>query len=103
MKKSCFLILSALIFGCCESHAQTNNAYADNQIQVEPGVFAIFSGDIDQNGSIDALDFLALDPDIQSGNGGYLVTDLDGSGGVDALDFLILDANIQNGVGVAQP
>jgi hypothetical protein len=92
-------------FGLQEAKAQSNpnKAYADNQIEVEPGVFAIFSGDIDQNGSVDALDFLLLDPDIQNGEGGYLLTDLDGSGGVDAIVFLVLDPNIQNGIGVAIP
>ena len=103
MKKVVLLIVFAMFYASYESKAQTNNAYADNQVEVEPGVFAMFTGDIDQNGSIDALDFLILDPEIQNGSGGYVVTDLDGSGGVDAIDFLILDPNVQNGIGVAQP
>ncbi|MBL7766274.1 MAG: choice-of-anchor J domain-containing protein [Chitinophagaceae bacterium] len=80
-------------------------AYGNNMIQVNtsPVRWAFFSGDIDQSGGIDGDDFNLLDPDIQSGNGGYLSTDLDGSGGVDGDDFNIFDPNSQAGVGAFLP
>ncbi|MBL7766859.1 MAG: hypothetical protein JNJ58_12235 [Chitinophagaceae bacterium] len=78
-------------------------AFGDNQVQVAPGIFAFYSGDIDQSGGVDGDDFNLLDPDIQVGNGGYLSTDLDGSGGVDGDDFNIFDPNAQNGVGAFLP
>lgn len=78
-------------------------AFSSNQIEVEPGIFALYSGDMDQSGGIDGDDFNLIDPDIQSGNGGYLSTDLDGSGGVDGDDFNIFDPNVQNGVGAFLP
>lgn len=65
--------------------------------------WAIYSGDISKDGSVDASDFLELDPSIQNGDGGYVKYDLNGDGSVDATDFLILDPNIQNGVGGARP
>jgi hypothetical protein len=80
-----------------------SQAAFDNQQDNGDLTFSLFNGDLDFSGSVDALDFLLLDPEIQNGSGGYLNMDLDGSGGVDALDFLILDPNIQNGIGVAQP
>ena len=80
-----------------------SQAYGSNQVEVEQGVFALFSGDINQDSAIDAFDYLILDPDIQNGNGGYLSTDLNGDGSVDAFDYLILDPNIQLGVGVSKP
>ncbi|MBL7765300.1 MAG: hypothetical protein JNJ58_04360 [Chitinophagaceae bacterium] len=80
-----------------------NHAYGMNQIQVAPGVWALYSGDINQDGGIDGDDFNALDPDVQAGNGGYLNTDLDGSGGVDGDDFNIFDPNAQIGVGQITP
>ena len=65
--------------------------------------WAIYNGDINQDGAIDGLDFLDLDTSIQNGEGGYAVGDLLGDGSVDGLDFLVLDQNTQNGVGVAIP
>ncbi|MBL7766825.1 MAG: hypothetical protein JNJ58_12065 [Chitinophagaceae bacterium] len=78
-------------------------AFGDNQVQVAPGTYAFYSGDIDQSGGVDGDDFNFLDPDVQNGNGGYLSTDLDGSGGVDGDDFNIFDPNAQSGVGAFLP
>ncbi|MBL7766829.1 MAG: hypothetical protein JNJ58_12085 [Chitinophagaceae bacterium] len=78
-------------------------AYGDNQVQVAPGTYAFYTGDIDQSGGVDGDDFNLLDPDIQNGNGGYLSTDLDGSGGIDGDDFNLFDPNAQNGVGAFLP
>ena len=84
------------------SNAQ-NKAYGNNQVEVEPGIWAMYSGDINQDGVVDALDYLIMDPDIISGASGYLNTDLNGDGSVDALDYLVLDPNIVNGVGANKP
>jgi hypothetical protein len=72
-------------------------------MEVSPNVWAIFSGDINQDFAVDVTDYLILDPDIQNGLGGYVVTDLNGDGAVDVTDYLILDPNIQNGVGAIIP
>ena len=52
---------------------------------------------------MDATDFLDLDPHVQNGDGGYIVSDLNGDGSVDATDFLWLDPNVQNGIGSVTP
>ncbi|MBL7764997.1 MAG: hypothetical protein JNJ58_02810 [Chitinophagaceae bacterium] len=80
-------------------------AYGGNQIQIDssPIRWGIYSGDIDQSGGIDGDDFNIMDPDIQSGNGGYLSSDIDGSGGVDGDDFNIFDPNSQGGIGAFFP
>ena len=78
-------------------------AFGSNQIEVENGVWAFYSGDINQDYSIDAFDYVQLDPDIINGVFGYTVTDLTGDGYVDAFDYIILDANLINGVGVITP
>lgn len=84
----------------------TNNyskVFGDNEVEVEPNIWASYSGDINQDGSIDAFDFLILDPDIFYGDSGYLNTDLNGDGSVDAFDYLIIDSNIFNGITVVSP
>jgi hypothetical protein len=63
----------------------------------------LYSGDINQDGSIDAFDYLVQEPDIINGNSGYLHTDLNGDGAVDAFDYLVLDPNLVSGVGAATP
>lgn len=85
------------------SQAQLNNAFGDNMKEVEPGVWAIFTGDVNQDNTVDASDFLLIDSDIQNFGSGYIVTDLNGDGSVDATDFLLVDFNIQNFVGAVTP
>ena len=65
--------------------------------------FMVFTGDINQDLTVDASDFLSLDQSIQNGDFGYFVGDLNGDGSVDASDFLVLDPNIQLGLGSAIP
>lgn len=65
--------------------------------------FAIYNGDINQDGSIDGSDFVILDFSIQNGDGGYIVTDLNGDGAVDGGDANIYDRNNQNDIGAATP
>lgn len=64
---------------------------------------AIYSGDINQDKTIDISDFLELDPKIQNGDSGYDAGDLNGDGSVDISDFLLLDPNVQGGFGSATP
>lgn len=81
----------------------SNQAYGDNQVQVATGVWAFYSGDVNQDLSIDAFDYLLMDPDIYNGAGGWLATDLNGDGSVDAFDYLIYDPNGYNGITVQSP
>ena len=85
------------------SDSQTQ-AFGANQVETFDQMgWAIYSGDINQDGAIDGGDFLELDPSIQNGDGGYTIGDLNGDGAVDGGDFLVLDPNIQNGIGAAIP
>ena len=64
--------------------------------QIEPGVWAIYSGDINQDKGVDNLDIDALFSDINTSNFGVLATDLNGDGGVDNLDSDTVFPNIDN-------
>lgn len=72
-------------------------------IQVEPGVWAMYNGDVNQDGTIDALDFNDMEADANAFNFGYYVTDITNSGPVDALDFNQLEANSGLFLFVAHP
>jgi len=81
----------------------TNNAYADNQVEVEPGVFAIFSGDLNQDGYIDPFDYTILEIDNLAFAYGYVVSDLNGDGFVDPYDYVIFEKNNLNFIGSIRP
>jgi hypothetical protein len=102
IKQFQLILIVTLAFNAI-ANAQTNNAYGDNQKEVEPGVFAIFSGDVNQDGVIDVLDQGMLDNDMFNFAFGYVVTDLNGDAVVDLLDQGFLDNNMFNFVGVISP
>ncbi|MBX7041524.1 MAG: FG-GAP-like repeat-containing protein [Ignavibacteria bacterium] len=81
-------------------------AYGNNEIQVDASpynVFAFYSGDVNQDGTIDATDISMIDNDAANFTGGYVVTDLTGDDFVDGTDFVIADNNAANFVSVIRP
>jgi len=73
-----------------------NKAYGNNQIEVAPGIWSIYSGDINTDENMDLADVLLLDNDVISFLFGYLSTDLNGDGSVDLQDVSILEPNVLN-------
>lgn len=80
-----------------------NKALGDNLKDNGTGVFLIFNGDINQDGSIDFNDYPALDIGSSNGDIGYLPTDLNGDASVDFNDYPIIDINSSNGVIAIRP
>jgi len=81
-------------------------AYGNNEILVDTDpydVFAFFSGDVNQDGTIDASDLALIDNDASNFVGGYVVTDLTGDNFVDGTDFAIADNNAANFVSAITP
>jgi hypothetical protein len=75
-----------------------SQAYEDNMREIETGVFAFFSGDVNQDQVIDNADSDPVYPDIDNSNFGVLVTDLNGDGVVDNADLDNLLINLDNSV-----
>lgn len=74
-------------------------AYNENMVEVEPGIWAIYSCDVNQDGYVDGFDYPDFDTDSQLGL--FLVytgTDFNGDGYVDGFDYPVYDLNAQNGV-----
>ena len=104
MKKLLAILGLILCVGATnQAQAQTNNAYGDNQIEVETGVFAIYSGDMNQDGFIDIFDQIQLDNNLFDGISGYYPSDLNGDGIIDIFDQIVLDNNLFIGVGTMSP
>ena len=80
-------------------------AFGNNMKQVDasPVRFAIYGGDVNQDGTVDATDLSFIDNDAQGFVSGYVVTDLNGDNFVDGTDFAIADNNAANFVSVIRP
>ena len=75
-----------------------NKAFGDNMKEVESGVWAFYTGDINHDDVIDGSDNISLDFDIYNSEFGYKDTDLNGDGSVDGSDAPIFEINVYNSV-----
>ncbi len=80
-----------------------NKAYGDNQVEVSPNVWALYSGDLNADENIDLLDASLLETDINGFAFGYFATDINGDGNVDLLDSPIVETNINGFVFSSHP
>lgn len=90
------------------SYDMTNSsgaAYGNNLIQTDnaPVVFSVYSGDVNQDGSIDATDLSQIDNASYVFASGYLNTDINGDGFVDATDASVADNNAYEFVETMKP
>ncbi len=69
-----------------------SQAYGNN-LKNTGGVFVIFGGDVNQDGSVDTADMTPVDNDASAFATGYLATDVNGDGTVDTGDMTIIDNN----------
>jgi len=82
-----------------------SKAFGNNMVQVDasPVKFAIYSGDVNQDQTIDGSDQSRIDNDAFSFTSGYVVSDLNGDKIVDGSDLSIVDNNAANFVIVQRP
>jgi len=73
-------------------------AFGDNLIDDGSGVFMIYTGDINQDGSVDFNDYPNLDLASSNGVLGYDPNDLNGDASVDFNDYPLIDVNSSNGI-----
>ena len=78
--------------------SSSSQALGDNMIEVESGVWAFYSGDMNQDLVVDGTDSDVLVDDIANSNFGALATDLNGDGSVDGSDSDIFFPNLENSV-----
>jgi len=79
-----------------------NKAFGNNQ-KLMDGLFALYSGDVNQDGVCDVTDFNLTSADVRIISLGYKKTDLNGDGVVDVSDFNILAANVRAIVSKLRP
>jgi len=79
-----------------------SNAYGNNQI-LKGKNWCLYSGDVNQDGTIDASDISSIDNDANINTKGYVLTDLTGDYYVDASDLSIVENNAGNSVMLIRP
>lgn len=82
-----------------------NKAFGNNQIQVNssPVRFAVYSGDVNQDGTVDAGDLSQVENDVASSESGYIQSDVTGDDYADAEDLSLVENNASSGVNVVKP
>lgn len=82
-----------------------SSAYGYNQVKVRnsPPVYAFYTGDINQDGTVDASDLSMIDNAVTGFLTGYLNEDVSGDNFVDATDYAYADNNAKKFVSVSKP
>ena len=78
-------------------------AFDSNMVLVESGVWAFYSGDINQDEVIDGTDLVDISNDLDDSLFGFLVTDLNGDGSVDNSDLPYQNNNSNNSIFSSHP
>lgn len=80
-----------------------SNSYGNNVKNMATGIYAIYSGDIDQDGFLSISDMASVDNKSAAFATGYLVEDIDGDSYITVSDMAIIDNNSSKFVTVAKP
>lgn len=82
---------------------QASMAYGNNMLQMSDGKWALYGGDVNQDGFIDTGDMSPVDNDASNFASGYLATDINGDGMTDTADMTTIDNNAANFIGSITP
>ncbi len=80
----------------------STKAYGGN-LKFKSGKYLIYTGDVNQNGAINAMDLNSVNSQSAVFGSGYLPEDLNGDGCIDASDLIVLDNNAATFIAVARP
>ncbi len=86
-----------------KSFGSTNDVYGGNLVQMVDGHFAIYCGDVNQDGLIDTSDMSIVENDNSMASMGYLFDDCNGDGLIDTSDMTIVENNNNFAIGVFLP
>lgn len=99
-----FLISNGSIYDYDFSDSK-EKAFGNNLVQIDnsPLRFAVYSGDVNQDETIDASDLSIVENDVAVSLSGYFTSDLNGDNFADASDLSIVDNNASNSVSSVLP
>ncbi|MBL0103694.1 MAG: proprotein convertase P-domain-containing protein [Bacteroidetes bacterium] len=73
----------------------SNQAFGQNTFSLGGGAYGIYSGDVDQNGTIDSADHQLLESGTSLFLSGYTPADITGDGQVESADYSLIENNLQ--------
>lgn len=73
-------------------------AFGDNMLELQPGIWGFFAGDILQNGTIALTDLIQVNASARANEVGYINTDINGDGEVSLPDIIIVSARARAGI-----
>ncbi|MFN8165848.1 MAG: putative metal-binding motif-containing protein [Bacteroidia bacterium] len=77
--------------------------FGNNVIELTPGIFGFWNGDVNQDGVIDNSDLQSVETDLPLFTRGYLPQDLDGNLCIESADYSLIENNSVLGISVAHP
>ncbi len=80
-----------------------NKAYGSNQVLLQTGIFGLYSGDVNQDGSINNSDYTSIENITQNIINGYYPQDLTGDHQIESSDFSLIENNAQLLLNIAHP
>ena len=80
-----------------------NQAYGSNQKSVGGGVFALYSGDVNQDEFLESSDYSMIENQAQSFTTGYVSEDLNGDWIVESSDYSLIENTSQSFIYVLRP
>ena len=86
-----------------QSFGSPANVYGGNLVQMIDSHYAIFGGDVNQDGIIDLSDASMVDNQVSAFGTGYIVEDVNGDGIIDLSDSSIIDNNVSAFAGAVTP
>ncbi len=80
-------------------------SYGSNMIRVDtsPTEYAIYGGDLNNDGAVDATDISLVDNDSFNSLSGYVQSDVNGDDYVDGTDISLIDNNASNSISLIRP
>ncbi len=70
-----------------------SQAFGGNLVEVETGIFALWSGDVNQDGFIDDADLISVETGTTAFGFGYFVDDLTGDWMIESSDYSLIENN----------
>jgi hypothetical protein len=83
--------------------SSSSAVYSGNVVELEPNIYGMYSGDVNQDGFVNEADLLSIESGAVSFSFGYVVQDLTGDGEVESADYSLVENNYSIGAQLLHP
>ena len=80
-----------------------SQAFGSNQRFLDTGIYGMYSGDVNQDGTVDTIDYSAIESNSQFMLSGYVPSDISGDWLVESTDYSLIENNFQMLLNSAHP